>query len=190
LRTLGYKGGQSPRRLSRLRREGRSLTRSRFPARLELSRWGYGIHRSPYLVAPSSPLWGGPTRPKAEREGGRRAWSTLPTRDGKSLSRRGRAWRIAWVCPCGWCTAGRLRQTALCPAPPSSLGLRPSRSSPTRGEGNCAPALCESASPFGRGSRCGARVMRSDDAMMRIIVGMLRIIVGSSLRAAHHHPHG
>ena len=25
--------------------------------------------------------------------------------------------------------------------PPSSLGLRPSRSSPTRGEGNCAPAL-------------------------------------------------
>jgi hypothetical protein len=32
--------------------------------------------------------------------------------------------------------------------------------------------------------------MRSDDAMMRIIVGMLRIIVGSYLRAAHHHPHG
>src|SRR5829696_7912522 len=43
-------------------------------------------------------------------------------------------------------TAGELRPGALCPAPPS---LR----SPTRGEGNCAPALCESASPFGRGAR-------------------------------------
>ena len=42
--------------------------------------------------------------------------------------------------------------------PPSSLGLRPSRSSPTRGEGNGAPALCESASPFGRGVR--ARLSR------------------------------
>jgi hypothetical protein len=40
--------------------------------------------------------------------------------------------------------------------PPSSLGLRPSRSSPTRGEGNCAPALCESASPFGRGVRANS----------------------------------
>src|SRR3954454_12131627 len=32
------------------------------------------------------------------------------------------------------------------PGASSSLGLRPSRSSPTRGEGNCAPALCEAAS--------------------------------------------
>src|SRR3954465_5464649 len=40
---------------------------------------GFGIPTFAGRVAPSSPLWGGPTRPKAEREGGRRAWSTLPT---------------------------------------------------------------------------------------------------------------
>ena len=46
--------------------------------------------------------------------------------------------------------AGRLRQIALCPAPPSSLGLRPSRSSPQGGRTG-ARRLCEN--PIGRRER-------------------------------------
>src|SRR5215208_4276589 len=98
----------------------------------------------------SSPLWGGPTRPEAEREGGRRAWSTLPPRDSKSVSRRARGLtdHVGLAPAADARRAGFDREPYAGRPPPRSASGRVGP--PPQGGRGSAPALCESDSPLGR----------------------------------------